>query len=37
MINLMKMAIDPGITAAALGPAIYTHQTMTEALNDLFS
>ena len=37
MINLMKMAIDHGITAAALGSAIYTHPTMTEALNDLFS
>ena len=36
MINLMKMAIDHGITAAALGSAIYTHPTMTEALNDLF-
>ena len=37
MINLMKMAIDHGITAAALSSAIYTHPTMTEALNDLFS
>ena len=37
MINLMKMAIDHGITAAALGSAIYTHPTMTEALNDLFA
>lgn len=37
MISLMKMAIDHGITAAALGSAIYTHPTMTEALNDLFS
>ncbi len=36
MINLMKMAIDHGITADALGSAIYTHPTMTEALNDLF-
>ena len=36
MINLIKMAIDHGITAAALGSAIYTHPTMTEALNDLF-
>ena len=37
MINLMKMAIDHGIPAATLGSAIYTHPTMTEALNDLFS
>ena len=36
MINLMKAAIDHGITAHALGSAIYTHPTMTEALNDLF-
>ena len=36
MINLMKMAIDHGITTDALGSAIYTHPTMTEALNDLF-
>ena len=36
MINLMKAAIDHGITARSLGSAIYTHPTMTEALNDLF-
>ena len=37
MINLIKAAIDHGITASALGSAVYTHPTMTEALNDLFT
>ena len=37
MINLMKTAIDNGITAGTLAGAIYTHPTMTEALNDLFA
>ncbi len=37
MINLLKSAIDNGITAAQLRDSIYTHPTMTEALNDLFS
>ena len=36
MINLMKVAMDAGITARALGQSIYTHPTMSEALNDLF-
>lgn len=37
MINLIKAAIDHGIPASALGSAVYTHPTMTEALNDLFA
>ncbi len=37
MINLAKLAIDSGITAAALADAIYTHPTMTEAFNELFA
>ena len=36
MINLMKVAVDAGITAHTLGQSIYTHPTMSEALNDLF-
>ena len=36
MINLMKIAVDAGITARTLGQSIYTHPTMSEALNDLF-
>ncbi|MFC2301707.1 MAG: FAD-dependent oxidoreductase [Selenomonas artemidis] len=36
MINLMKLAIDAGITAHTLGQSIYNHPTMSEALNDLF-
>lgn len=37
MINLIKMAMDAGIPYMALRDAIYTHPTMTEAFNDLFS
>jgi pyruvate/2-oxoglutarate dehydrogenase complex dihydrolipoamide dehydrogenase (E3) component len=36
LVNLLKLAIDQGIPAATLRDAIYTHPTMTEALNDLF-
>ncbi len=37
MINVVKMAMDAGIQAKALGNTIFTHPTMTEALNDLFA
>ncbi len=37
MINVVKMAIDAGITASTLANAVYTHPTMTEAFNDLFA
>ena len=36
MINLMKLAVDVGISAHTLGQSIYNHPTMSEALNDLF-
>jgi pyruvate/2-oxoglutarate dehydrogenase complex dihydrolipoamide dehydrogenase (E3) component len=37
VINLIKLAMDYGIPAAALRDQVYTHPTMTEALNDLFA
>ena len=37
LVNLMKLAIDQGVPYTALRDAIYTHPTMTEALNDLFA
>jgi len=37
MINLMKLAVDTGVTARTLGQNIYNHPTMSEALNDLFA
>lgn len=36
MINLIKLAIDLGANYTVLRDCIYTHPTMTEALNDLF-
>lgn len=37
MINLLKLAIDSSIPYTVLRDNIYTHPTMSEALNDLFS
>lgn len=37
MINLVKLAMDLGATYQALRDQIYTHPTMSEALNDLFA
>lgn len=37
MINLIKVAMDAGITYSVLKDAVFTHPTMSEALNDLFS
>ena len=37
MINLLKLAVDQKIPYTALRDAVYTHPTMSEALNDLFS
>lgn len=37
MINVAKLAIDAGLPYQALRDAVYTHPTMTEAFNDLFS
>ena len=37
LINICKLAIDNNITADQLKNQIYTHPTMTEALNDLFA
>jgi len=36
-INLVKLAMDANVPYTTLRDAIYTHPTMTEALNDLFS
>lgn len=36
MINLIKLAIDLGANYTVLRDCVYTHPTMTEALNDLF-
>ncbi|MCH1983530.1 FAD-dependent oxidoreductase [Ruminococcus sp. OA3] len=36
MINIIKLAIDSGIPYTVLRDNIYTHPTMSEALNDLF-
>ena len=35
IINIVKLAIDCGIPYTALRDAVYTHPTMSEALNDL--
>lgn len=37
MINVVKVAMDMGAHAEELRDAIFTHPTMTEALNDLFA
>lgn len=37
MINLLKLAMDAGLPYQVLRDGIYTHPTMTEALNDLLS
>lgn len=37
MINLVSMAMNHGITANEVANQIFTHPTMSEALNDLFS
>ena len=37
MINFMKLAIDNGIKADVIKNFIFTHPTMSESLNDLFS
>jgi len=37
MINTLKLAMDLGADCAVLRDQIYTHPTMTEAFNDLFS
>jgi pyruvate/2-oxoglutarate dehydrogenase complex dihydrolipoamide dehydrogenase (E3) component len=37
MINTLKLAMDLGADCAVLRDRIYTHPTMTEAFNDLFS
>lgn len=37
LINTLKLAMDAGVTAGQLRDTIYTHPTMTEAFNDLFS
>jgi len=36
MINLVKMAMDAGLSYTVLRDAVYTHPTMSEASNDLF-
>lgn len=36
LINLIKLAMDANIPYTALRDSIYTHPTMSEALNDLF-
>lgn len=37
MINQIKQAMDWGIPASALASQVYTHPTMSEGFNDLFS
>ncbi|NLD19399.1 MAG: FAD-dependent oxidoreductase [Clostridiales bacterium] len=37
MINIVKLAMDMGATGEILKNQIFTHPTMSEALNDLFS
>lgn len=37
MINIVKLAMDLGASYTALRDQIFTHPTMSEALNDLFS
>lgn len=36
-INLIKLAMDAGLSYTVLRDGIYTHPTMSEALNDLFA
>lgn len=36
-INIVKLAMDAGLPYTALRDGIYTHPTMSEALNDLFA
>lgn len=36
-INIIKLAMDAGVPASVLGNQIFTHPTMSEALNDLFA
>ncbi len=36
-INIIKLAMDAGVPATALANQIFTHPTMSEALNDLFA
>lgn len=37
MINIVKLAMDAGLPYTALRDGIFTHPTMSEALNDLFA
>ena len=37
MINIVKLAMDLDASYTVLRDMIYTHPTMTEALNDLFA
>lgn len=37
LINLLKVAMDAGLSYKALRDSIYTHPTMSEAFNDLFA
>lgn len=37
LINLVKVAMDAGLSYTVLRDGIYTHPTMSEALNDLFA
>lgn len=37
IINIVKLAMDAGLPYTALRDAVYTHPTMSEALNDLFA
>lgn len=37
LINLLKLAVDAGLPYTVLRDAVYTHPTMSEALNDLFA
>lgn len=37
MINLIKLAMDAGLSYTVLRDSIYTHPTMSEAFNDLFT
>ena len=36
MINIIKLAMDAGLPYTVLRDQIFTHPTMSEALNDLF-
>ena len=37
MINIVKLAMDAGLDYTVLRDQIFTHPTMSEALNDLFA